>query len=290
MIQKLLWAGLGLVAAASWSSAYASPPSGWVTAERLVAADRNADDWLSVGRDYSETRFSPLTAIDANNVGRLGLVWSYDLDTRRGQEATPLVVDGVMYTSSAWSKVLAFKAATGELLWAFDPRVSGELAIHLCCDLVNRGVAVWKGRVFIGTLDGRLIALDARTGKPVWSVLTVDPALPYTITGAPIVAAGKVVIGNAGGEFGVRGYVTAYDWATGKQTWRFYTVPGDPSKGFESAALQRAAKTWSGQWWKDGGGATVWNSFSYDPQLDLIYFGTGNASPWGRPAGGGDSL
>jgi alcohol dehydrogenase (cytochrome c)/quinohemoprotein ethanol dehydrogenase len=290
VLEKSLWAGLGFAVAVSWSFAAESPTSGWVTAERLLAAHRDADNWLSVGRDYGETRFSPLTRIDANNVKRLGLAWFYDLDTHRGQEATPVVVDGVMYTSSAWSKVLAFKAATGELLWEFDPKVSGEVAIHVCCDLVNRGVAVWRGRVYVGTLDGRLIALDARTGEPVWSVLTVDPTRPYAISGAPIVVAGKVVIGNAGAEFGVRGYVTAYDCATGRQAWRFYTVPGDPSKGFETKALERASRTWSGEWWHDGGGATVWNSLSYDPELDLIYFGTGNASPWGRPSGGGDNL
>lgn len=200
-----------------------------------------------------------------------------------------MVVDGVMYTASAWSKVQALDAATGKLLWQFDPQVPGRIAIHTCCDLVNRGVAVWKGRVYVGTVDGRLIAIDARTGKQAWSVVTVDRAKPYTITGAPLVAKDKVIIGNGGAEFGVRGYVSAYDAATGRQLWRFYTVPGDPALGFESEALRDAAKTWSGEWWKDGGGGTVWNSLSYDPDLGLLYFGTGNAAPWGRK-GGGDSL
>ena len=288
MRNALRWI-LTLAAVVCTTSIAAAPP-GWVTADRLAAADRDPDNWLSVGRDYGETRFSPLTSIDATNVSRLHLTWFHDLDTRRGQEATPVVVDGVMYTSTAWSRVLALNAVTGEALWQFDPKVNGQVAVNVCCDLVNRGVAVWKGRVYVGTLDGRLIALDARTGKPVWSVLTVDRNRPYAITGAPIVAAGKVIIGNAGAEFGVRGYVTAYEAATGKQAWRFYTVPGNPAQGFESPAMERAARTWSGKWWIDGGGGTVWNSLTYDPKLDLVYFGTGNAAPWGRSEADGDSL
>jgi len=249
-------------------------------------------DWLSVGHDDADTRFSALRTINDANVARLHLAWYYDLDTHRGQEATPIVVDGVMYTTSAWSKVYAFDAASGRLLWQFDPHVPGPTAVHACCDVVNRGVAVWGGRVYVATLDGRLIALAARTGRPAWSVLTVDPQLPYTITGAPLAVAGRIIIGNAGGEYGVRGYVSAYDARSGRLQWRFYTVPGDPQRGFESAQLARAAKTWAGQWWKDGGGGTVWNSFSYDPALDLLYFGTGNVEPWGRTASGkpADSL
>lgn len=245
-------------------------------------------DWPTVGHDAGETRFSPLSLIDEHNVNRLHLVWYHDLDTRRGQEATPVVIDGVMYSTSAWSKVQAFDAATGQLRWQFDPKVPGQIAIHVCCDVVNRGVAVSNGRVFVGTLDGRLIALDAKNGKPVWSVSTVEGGRPYTVTGAPLVAHGKVLIGNAGAEYGVRGYVTAYDEHTGRRLWRFYTVPGNPAKGFESDAMRKAARTWSGEWWKDGGGGTVWNSMSYDPDLDLVYFGTGNASPWSGPVEGGD--
>lgn len=281
----------GVIAAAATllSTTYSTAGQpGWVTEARVIAADAEPGSWLVAGRDYGDTRFSPLRSINEQNVGRLGLAWYYDLDTHRGQEATPVVVDGVLYTSSAWSKVQAFRAATGKLLWQFDPKVPGSVAPHVCCDLVNRGVAVYQGRVYVGTLDGRLIALAAGTGKPVWSVLTIDPHRPYAITGAPLVARGKVIIGNAGAEFGVRGYVTAYDARTGKQAWRFYTVPGNPAKGFETPALRRAAQTWSGDWWKDGGGGTVWNSLSYDPDLGLVYLGTGNASPWSGPVEGGE--
>jgi quinohemoprotein ethanol dehydrogenase len=258
----------------------------WVTAARLAHASAEPQSWLTTGHDYADTRFSPLRQITDSDVHRLGLAWYYDLDTHRGQEATPVVVDGVMYTTSAWSKVQAFEAASGRLLWQFDPKVPGSTAIRACCDVVNRGVAVFRGRLYLGTLDGRLIALDARTGKPIWSVRTVDPHLPYTITGAPLAVAGRVVIGNAGAEFGVRGYVSAYDAVTGKLLWRFYTVPGDPAQGFENPMLARAATTWPPGWWKSGGGATVWNSFSYDPELDLLYFGTGNVQPWGRMPSG----
>ena len=198
-----------------------------------------------------------------------------------------------MYFTTAWSKVFAVKAATGEKLWSYDPQVPPEWAINACCDVVNRGVAVWQGKIFVGTLDGRLIALDAASGKLVWETLTIDRNYRYTITGAPRVVKGKVLIGNGGAEFGVRGYVSAYDAHTGKLVWRFYTVPGDPSKPFEAPILAKAAKTWSGQWWRFGGGGTVWDSIAYDPALDLVYLGVGNGTPWNRRARspqGGDNL
>src|SRR5580658_2391902 len=253
-----------------------------VDESRLLQADQEPGNWMSHGRTYSEQRFSPLRQINDTNVGQLGLAWYMDLDTRRGQEATPIVVDGVMYFSTAWSKVFAANAATGEKLWSYDPKVPPEWAVNACCDVVNRGVAVWRGKVFVGALDGRLIALDAGTGKPVWETLTIDPKYRYTITGAPRVVQGEVLIGNGGAEMGVRGYVSAYDAETGKLAWRFYTVPGDPSKPFENPAEEKAAKTWSGQWWKLGGGGTVWDSIVYDPELDLLYIGTGNGTPWNR--------
>lgn len=261
------------------------------------AALRNADErrgeWITHGRNYSETRFSPLNQINGGNIKQLGLAWSFDTNTTRGLEATPIVVDGVMYTTGSWSVVFALDARTGKQLWRWDPEVPRAFGQKACCDVVNRGVAIYKGKVYVGTLDGRLVALDAETGKPLWQVVTVDQNLPYTVTGAPRVVKGKILIGNGGAEMGVRGYISAYDAETGKMAWRFYTVPGDPSKPFESPALERAAKTWSGEWWKIGGGGTVWDSMAYDPQLDLLYVGTGNGSPWNREIrsrGTGDNL
>jgi len=264
-----------------------------VNESRIINADREPGNWMTYGRTYDEQRFSPLNQINDQNVSQLGLAWYYDLDTNRGQEATPIVVDGVMYFTTAWSKVFALNAATGKLIWSFDPKVPGEWAVNACCDVVNRGVAAWNGKIFLGTLDGRLIALDAGSGNRVWETLTIDPNFRYTITGSPRVAKGKVIIGNGGGEFGVRGYVSAYDSETGKLVWRFYTVPGDPSKPFETPILAKAAKTWSGEWWKLGGGGTVWNAIAYDPELDQLYIGTGNGTPWNekfRSPKGGDNL
>src|SRR5271163_2801600 len=255
-----------------------------VDESRLLHADQEPGNWMSYGRTYNEQRFSPLKQINDQNVGQLGLAWYVDLDIRRGQEATPIVVDGVMYFSTAWSKVFAVNAGTGEKLWSYDPKVPPESAVNACCDVVNRGVAVWRGKVFVGALDGRLMALDAVSGKSVWETLTIDPKYRYTITGAPRVVKGKVLIGNGGAEMGVRGYVSAFDAETGTLSWRFFTVPGDPSKPVESPILAKAAKTWSGEWWKLGGGGTVWDSIVYDPELDLLYIGTGNGTPWNRRA------
>ena len=301
-------AGLGVliaIAAAISACAPAKPtpikprPMAAVDQARLADAISDPSQWLTVGGTYQEQRYSPLDTITDANVGRLRLVWSHDLDTARGQEATPLVVDGVMYTSTAWSKVLALDAVTGRLIWSYDPKVKGGNGVHACCDVVNRGVAVWKGKVFVGALDGRLIALDARTGKPVWTADTiVDHSMPYTVTGAPRVFKDKVIIGNSGAELDVRGYVSAYDTETGKLVWRFFTVPGNPGKGPDHAASDQALakvarKTWYGQWWKYGGGGTVWDSMVYDSELDQLYLGVGNGSPWNRrvrSAGKGDNL
>ncbi len=259
----------------------------------LVHASEDSLNWISYGRNYSEDRYSPLMQINKGNVGRLGLAWDIDLGFRRGFEATPIVVDGIMYVTGAWSKVYAIDMRTGKMIWTFDPEVPGRFGQKACCDVVNRGVALYKGKVYVGVIDGRLIALDAAEGKPVWEVWTVDTTKKYTITGAPRVVKGKVIIGNGGAEFGVRGYITAYDAETGKQAWRFFTVPGDPSKGFESKAMEMAAKTWNGQWWNYGGGGTCWDAMAYDPELNLFYVGTGNGSPWNRDhrsPGGGDNL
>ncbi|MDH3733809.1 MAG: PQQ-dependent dehydrogenase, methanol/ethanol family [Gemmatimonadota bacterium] len=251
------------------------------------------NNWLTYGGNYYEDRYSLLGQITPDNVGELGLVWSYPLELRGGVETTPLVVDGVMYVTGPWSVVHAIDALTGERLWRHDPgvpRLRGRLA---CCDVVNRGAAVYEGKVFVGTIDGRLVALDAHTGEPIWDVVTVDQGEAYTITGAPRVVAGNVVIGNGGAEYGVRGYVTAYDADDGSLVWRTYTVPGNPADGFESEALRMAAETWSGEWWVAGGGGTAWDAMAYDPELGLLYVGTGNGSPWSRhlrSPGGGDNL
>jgi len=266
-----------------------------VDGKRIAAADETPGEWLTHGRTYGEQRFSPLTKISKTTVKDLGLAWSYDLPENRGIEATPLVADGVMYTTSSWSVVRAFDARTGKLLWEHDPQVPRKTGVKACCDSVNRGVALWQGRVYFGALDGRLISLDAKTGKKVWEVVTVDQSKPYTITGAPRIVKGKVLIGNGGAELGVRGYLSAYDAKTGKMLWRFYTVPGE--KETDDAASDKAMKiarpTWNGEFWKAGGGGTVWDSMAYDPDLDLLYIGVGNGSPWNRDIrspGGGDNL
>jgi quinohemoprotein ethanol dehydrogenase len=258
-----------------------------------AAAQTTANDWPSHGRDAAESRYSPLASINTTNIKRLGLAWSYDTQTVRGLEATPLVVNGVLYATASWSVVFALDARTGKQLWRYDPEVPRSYGQRACCDVVNRGVAYYDGKVFAGILDGRLVALNAATGKVLWQTQTTDRSQPYTITGAPRVVKGKVIIGNGGSEYGVRGYVSAFDSATGKIAWRFYTVPGDPSMGFESPAMERAAKTWSGEWWKMGGGGTAWDALAWDPEADLLYVGTGNGSPWIRELrspNGGDNL
>jgi PQQ-dependent dehydrogenase (methanol/ethanol family) len=264
-----------------------------VSDARLRNASSEPDQWLTYGGTQDEQRFSRLKQINAANVGELGLAWFADYDTNLQQEGSPLFVDGVLYVSTAWSRVYAYDASTGKQLWRFNPQVPGQWAVNVCCGLVNRGLAAYDGKIYVGTLDGRLIAIDAKTGKQAWSVMTHNKDWRYSITGAPRIAKGKVLIGNAGSEFGVRGYVTAYDAGTGKQVWRFHTIPGDPSKPFESPELERAAKTWTGEWWKAGGGGSVWDSIVYDPVTDLAYIGVGNGSPWShkhRSPGGGDNL
>ncbi len=257
-----------------------------VSAAMLVAADGDTANWISHGRTYSEQRYSPLDAVNRENVGQLGLAWYADMDTARGQEATPLVIDGRLYLTTAWSKVKAFDAVTGAKLWEYDPAVPGETAVRACCDVVNRGLAAWGDRLFLGTLDGRLVALDRETGREVWSTVTVDTSKSYTITGAPRVIDGKVIIGNGGAEFGVRGYVAAYDVADGRELWRFYTVPEGGQGEDAPAHLKKAAATWNmdvlGANDAIGGGGTVWDSMAYDPGLDLLYIGVGNGSPWNR--------
>ncbi len=264
-----------------------------VTDQRLVNAETEPHNWLSHGRTYDEQRFSPLAAINDGNVADLGLAWYFDIETNRSMEATPLVIDGVIYVTAAWAVVYALDAVTGELLWQYDPQTPRAWGAYACCDVPNRGVAAWGDKIYVATFDGYLVALDRETGSVEWKADTIDRTPPYTITGAPRVVKGKVIIGNGGAEYGVRGYVTAYDAETGEKIWRTWTVPGNPADGFESDAMRMAAETWTGEWWTYGGGGTAWDSFAYDPELDLLYVGVGNGSPWNREVrspGGGDNL
>jgi quinohemoprotein ethanol dehydrogenase len=278
--------------------------------DKLLLNAAKTDEWLMAGGNYGQTRYSPLKQIDASNAGKLGLAWYYDTGALPGTlEATPVISQGTLYGTLTWGVVFAVDARTGKEKWRWDPKLGHQnfppesagdphkvrTGPSLCCGPGNRGVAVYGGKVYVGTLDARLVALDAGTGKLEWEVATADKNSDYSITGAPLIVKGKVIIGNGGGEFAVRGYISAYDAETGKMIWRFYTVPGDPSKPFENKAMEAAAKTWSGDvaWWKLGGGGNPWNSISYDPELDLLYFGTGQAGPWVqkyRSATGQDNL
>ncbi len=273
-------------------------PKGWIDHERL--SNREAKDWLALGGDHMMQHFSPLNQINKETVKDLGYAWEYDASTYignvpRGLEATPIVVDGIMYTSGAWGAVYALDGKTGKELWTYKPKVDPSYGRRACCDAVNRGVAVWEGKVYVGTLDGFLVCLNGQDGKVLWSADTfTDRTIAYTITSPPQVAGSIVMIGNSGAEYGVRGYVTAYDLKTGEQKWRFFIVPGDPAKGYESAEMEMAAKTWDpNSHWQSGGGGTSWGESAYDPELNLLYVGTGNASPypiWFRSPSGGDNL
>jgi len=292
---KVLGWCLVLGIAATCTAAAAAKHARHVDDKALRDATQNADEWLTNGRDYTEQRYSPLKEIDASNVSKLGLAWYYDTGSDRGTvETTPIVSNGVMYATLPWSVVVALDARTGAEKWRWDPRISHmnfppgsvgkpdkvRTGPSVCCGPANRGVALYDGKVYVGTLDSRLVALDRDTGKIVWEVQTIDKNEDYSITGAPRIANGKVIIGNAGGEYAVRGFVTAYDAETGKQIWRFYTVPGDPSKPFENKAMAMAAKTWAGEWWKLGGGGNVWDGITYDPELNMVYIGIGQGGPW----------
>ncbi len=273
-------------------------PTGWIDKERLL--NREAKDWLSLGGDHMMQHYSPLNQITKENVTELGYAWEYDASTiignvPRGLEATPIVVDGIMYTSGAWGAVYALDAKTGKQLWIYKPEVDASYGRRSCCDVVNRGVAVWEGKVYVGTLDGYLVCLNGENGSVLWSKDTfTDRTKAYTITSPPQVAGNIVMIGNSGGEYGVRGYVTAYDLKTGEEKWRFWIVPGDPANGYESAEMEMAAKTWDPKsHWPSGMGGTAWGESAYDPELNLLYVGTGNSTPypiWFRSPAGGDNL
>ncbi|GAA4401127.1 PQQ-dependent methanol/ethanol family dehydrogenase [Nibrella viscosa] len=291
-----------ITVALSLSILATEPPvrHGWITRERLLRADAEPGNWFFSGRDFREQHYSPLAQINDKNIQTLGFAWQYDAGVRRGRvqrglEATPTVVDGIMYAAGAWGVVYALDARTGNERWRYDPVVDGSYGRRACCDVVNRGLQVWEGRVYVATLDGYLVALDARTGRELWKADTfTDRKRSYTITSAPHIAGDKIVIGNSGGEFGVRGYISAYDARTGKFAWRFFTVPGDPEKGYEHPEMELAAKTWDpNSAWEAGGGGTVWGAMVYDPELNLLYVGTGNSSPypiWHRSPKGGDNL
>ena len=275
---------------------------GNVTLDRWTHGDAEPGQWLGLGRTYKADRFSPLTQLSAANATKLGFAWEYSAPSHRGrvdhgQEATPIVVDGVLYVSGPWGSAFAVDAKTGKEKWRYDPKVDGSYGRRACCDVVSRGLSVWGGHVYVATLDGWLVSLDAATGKEVWRADTFieRDSRFYTITGPPIVAKNVVVVGNSGAEFGVRGYVTAYDLNTGEKKWRFFTVPGDPAKGpDEHPEVTTARKTWDPKSdWASGLGGTVWGEMNYDPELNLLFVGTGNSSPYPmafRSPSGGDNL
>jgi quinohemoprotein ethanol dehydrogenase len=287
--------------AAAASSAQAPPvqAAAAVDAARLARAADEPDQWLTPGRDARGSYFSPLKDIDAGNVARLGFAWQYRLETHRGLEATPIVIDGVLYASGNFGRVYALDAATGRELWTYDPQIDGQWARYACCDAVNRGLAAFDGRIYVGALDGWLHAIDATTGRRIWKVDTLlgrGEHKPYTLTGAPLLAGDLIVIGNSGGDFaGARGYVTAYDLKSGAMRWRFFTVPHDPADGpQEQPQLEDAVKTWDPRHrWSAGIGGNVWDGMAYDPALQLVYIGTANAAPYNSHLGGrhgGDEL
>ena len=290
---------LGLCACQPHTKTQSLPTAGAVDARRLAKAADEPDQWLTAGRDGGGTYYSPLTDINTDNVKQLGLAWEYKLPSRRGLEATPVIVDGTLYVSGIFGQVYALNAATGESVWTYDPETDGQWGRYACCDAINRGVAVWNGRVYVGALDGYLHAIDAATGKRVWKVDTLPsrgPKTPYTLTAAPVVAGDLIIVGSAGADFaGARGYVAAYDILSGALRWRFYTVPHDPKEGEQDQPhLVTAVKTWDPHHeWDKGMGGTVWDGISYDPDLKLVYIGTANGAPYNTKAGGrqgGDDL
>jgi PQQ-dependent dehydrogenase (methanol/ethanol family) len=241
-------------------------------------AQGKGEEWLSYGFTPQETRYSPLDQINASNVSRLGLAWSFEVGPGGGgQEATPLVHNGVIFSTTQWSVVFAVDARTGKEKWRWDPEVNqAALRSKICCGVVQRGVALYDGKIIAPAIDGRLFGLDEETGKPVWEARVGYPQDNYTVTMAPRIAKGKAIVGVSGGEYPVRGFIAAFDAKTGAQAWKFYTTP---AKGDKDPGLIKAAATWPAEI-LGGGGGTVWDAISYDPELELVYIGTGNAGPW----------
>ena len=293
-------AAFATLATAQTSSRAKAAPERPVDHARIANADApaNVGQWASYSRTWDEQRYSPLTQINDTNAQRLGLAWYDDLETYRGVQASPLMLDGVLYNASIYNIVTAYDAKTGRKLWTYNPKVEKIWARWACCGPSSRGIAAWGNKIIIGALDGRLIAIDRKTGKELWVTQTFEPNKdPYSITGAPRVYDGKVIIGNGGGDYGSRGFVSAFDAETGKKLWKFFIVPTDPSKGPDGEAsdnvMEMATKTWSGKFWEAGGGGNAWDSFAYDPKLNTVYIGTGNGSPhmWHhRSEGKGDNL
>ncbi|HEV8416025.1 MAG TPA: PQQ-binding-like beta-propeller repeat protein [Bryobacteraceae bacterium] len=281
---------------AAWTAVAQQPRK--VDDAALRDASRTGEEWISYNLGWSEQRFSQLNQITSQNANRLGLAWYTDIPSARGnpqtrQEGTPLVSNGMIYSIAPWSVVYAVDARTGKEAWHSDPDVNQQVwQSRICCGVVNRGIAMYEDKIIAPVVDGRLRALDAATGKLVWESRVSPANMAYTITMAPrVIKGGKVIIGVSGGEYGVRGFFDAYDVETGKRAWRFYTVPGDPSKPFEQPELADWAKTWSGEWWKIGGGGPVWNGMAYDPDSDILYVGTGQPGPWTEVSRGkGDNL
>jgi quinohemoprotein ethanol dehydrogenase len=291
----MLRISLLLLAILAASHALSQPVRSTVVNDAAMANEADAGNWLAFGRTYSEQRFSPLKQIDSSNVGALKVDWYLDLPDSRSLVSTPLVVDGTMYFIASMNVVRAVDATSGQEYWRYDPQVAQHAARRMRAGWDNsRGIGLWEDKVFVATWDGRLIGLDRFTGEELWSTQTIDPELAMYITGAPKVFKGKVLIGNGGTENGPnRGYVTAYDADTGEQAWRFWIVPGNPANGFEDEAMAMAAETWTGEWWRHGGGGNAWHGFTYDAELDQLYIGTGNGAPWNRnirSPGGGDNL
>ncbi len=298
VVAGVIVAGLGCDRRAPTATAPLPGPASAVSAKaaaidaaRLASAD--PDQWLAPGRDSNGTYFSPLKDINAANVGQLGFAWAYDLGTHRGLEATPLVIDGVMYAAGNFGRVYALDAATGKELWKYDPHIDGNWARHACCDAVNRGLVAFDGRLYVEALDGWLHALDAGTGKLVWKVDTVIARAeqkPYSLTGVPLLAGDLIVVGSAGADFsGARGYISGYDRRSGELRWRFFTVPRNPADGAQDQPhLNAALKTWDAHHpWESGSGGTVWDGMAYDSALNMVYVGTANPAPYNSHLGGG---